>query len=121
MFIHKATIPNNAPRWGPWTWPQYCCPKNIHADPREFSKFLTWVWDIKEVIRNAKKVDLYGYCSCITLSIGLIISDLDIKSGFQGTEMPFESIRSYVRNSKLDNDVIHHYLLPTCKEITTII
>jgi hypothetical protein len=107
--------------WGRWTWPQYCCPKNVHVDPRDFSRFLTWVRDIKEVIRKAKKDDLYGYCSCIALSIGLIISDLDIRSGVQGTVMPFESIQSYVRKSKLDDDVIHQYLLPACQDMTTII
>ena len=120
-FVHNAPIMALTPEWGQWSWKSYCAPRSLHTSPEEFGNYMHWVKHMKKAIKKADTARLHGYCSSIALSIGIILSDLDMIDRNFHPERPYRKIPSYIKFSTLDRAIIDTFLLPMCVDFKDII
>ena len=59
----------------------------------------------------------YSYSSCVALSIGMLIHNIDMKMGVQGGLVTYLRVPRYIKVSLLSEDIIQQYLLPACNDL----
>jgi len=103
--------------WTCWSWTKYNTPREVHDIRPAYSDFMRYLRQITELIPISSESKHHGYSLCATLSIGMLIHDIDMKMGVQGGLVKYLKMHSYIKGLLLSEEIIEKYLLLACNDL----